>query len=165
MGQGSSHGLTFGIGDGGVQGSVLSAGGPYANDITEMEVRTQIYAHNSDHRIPHPFPYSRCTMFHRAKELCYAQDYTHDSSKNKCRDEREDYLNCIYRGKQQRFMLFFGEYLSREDGERNYVKHMSNWEKTRYDEDQGDVLQRALNVQKIYHDKGLKGPKWQGNHD
>ena len=39
-------------------------------------------------------------------DVCFAHEFTHDSSTNKCTDEREDYYNCVYQGKEVRHCFF-----------------------------------------------------------
>eukprot|EP01064_Diplonema_japonicum_P031715 TRINITY_DN5750_c1_g1_i1.p1 TRINITY_DN5750_c1_g1~~TRINITY_DN5750_c1_g1_i1.p1 ORF type:complete len:180 (+),score=10.95 TRINITY_DN5750_c1_g1_i1:45-542(+) len=139
----------------------LSYSGPYTMNTEDMIVNKGISLQNN-YMAGDKLPYFRCALFKRSLDFCAEAEYTYDSDKNRCVDEREDHLNCLYRGKEHRFQTIWGTVHSKEAGERTFVKFQNNWEKSRYDEDHGDYLERAMNIKNMYESKGLQGPKWQG---
>eukprot|EP01059_Diplonema_ambulator_P023320 TRINITY_DN38757_c0_g1_i1.p1 TRINITY_DN38757_c0_g1~~TRINITY_DN38757_c0_g1_i1.p1 ORF type:complete len:166 (+),score=11.60 TRINITY_DN38757_c0_g1_i1:42-539(+) len=142
----------------------LSYSGPYGVSMEDLYWNKGITVQNN-YIMDEKLPWWRCSMFKRSWDFCLEAEYTYDSNKNRCQMEREDMLNCLYHGKESRFLTIWGRYHLSEEGERTYAKFMNKWEKTRYDEDHGDYLERAATIKKMYEERGLQGPKWQGNLD
>eukprot|EP00754_Rhynchopus_humris_P038822 Rhum_TRINITY_DN2142_c0_g1::Rhum_TRINITY_DN2142_c0_g1_i1::g.5916::m.5916 len=165
MGNSSSAGISFGFDGGMGQDNQLSAGGAYFTNSEVADYVNAPYHPTTNFHSQGGLPYFRCAMLRRSMDVCYAHEFTHDSSTNKCTDEREDYYNCIHQGKEHRFLSIWTAEHQGEQGERQLVKYLNHWDRMHYDQDQGDILERAANVQKMYKEKGLTGQKWWGDRD
>jgi len=105
-------------------------------------------------------------MFKRSLDNCHQMNYDYNSvGKERCWSEREDYYNCIYRGKERRFMTIFAHYNKQDGAERNFVKFKHEWEKKYSSLDGGDIAERAKIIKAEYEADGLRGAKYFGDLD